>query len=236
MSNLTSSDSKSPGTARVVVPHRARWHQRLAAALICGAIQCLSATIRYRVTDASGVFLGKSNENVIFALWHNRRLLSMSLYRRYLMNDTQSRRLAAMVSASRDGGFLAHILERAGVQPVRGSSSRRGPQALREMVSRSERGYDLAITPDGPRGPCYTVNPGVISAAQLTGLRILPLTFNLTWKIRVRSWDRFQIPLPFARCDVIVAPLIRVPRDVTEAERERLREQLEQTLRQISGD
>ena len=80
-----------------------------------------------------------------------------------------------MVSASRDGGILAGILEQFGVKPVRGSSSRRGPQALLEMTTWAERGYDLAITPDGPRGPRYKVQEGVISAAQLTGLPIVPV-------------------------------------------------------------
>ena len=65
------------------------------------------------------------------------------------------------------------------MQPVRGSTSRRGPQALLELTSWSERGYDLAITPDGPRGPCYVVQDGIMSLAQLTGLPILPVSYHL---------------------------------------------------------
>jgi len=75
-----------------------------------------------------------------------------------------------MVSASKDGGLLARVLEQYGVQPVRGSTSRRGRQALLELTTWAERGYDLAITPDGPRGPCYVIQEGVTSLAQLTGL------------------------------------------------------------------
>ncbi len=77
-------------------------------------------------------------------------------------------------------------------------------QALIELTTWAERGYDLAITPDGPRGPCYQIQDGVTSLAQLTGLPIVPVSFNLNWKIRVKSWDRFQIPLPFARCEIAV--------------------------------
>src|SRR5262249_17493705 len=113
----------------------------------------------------------------------NRLGLALPLYRYYLARHQPERRLAAMVSASRDGGLLARILELFGVEPVRGSSSRRGPQALREMISWGERGYDLAITPDGPRGPCYTVQEGVISTAQITGLPIVPVSYRLNWKI-----------------------------------------------------
>ena len=109
----------------------------------------------------------------------------------------------AIVSASRDGAFLTGILEYFKVQPVRGSSSRRGPQALLELTTWAERGYDLAITPDGPRGPRYVVQDGVISLAQLTGLPIVPVSYYVNWKIRVKSWDRFQIPLPFSLCEMI---------------------------------
>jgi lysophospholipid acyltransferase (LPLAT)-like uncharacterized protein len=141
-----------------------------------------------------------------------------------------------MVSASKDGAFLAAILERFKVQPVRGSSSRRGPQALLELTTWAERGYDLAITPDGPRGPCYVVQEGIMSLARITGLPILPASYYLSWKYRPKSWDRFQIPLPFARCDIRVAKPIRVPRDVSDAEREKIRLELENTLKELSTD
>ncbi len=136
-----------------------------------------------------------------------------------------------MVSASKDGAFLAAILERFGVLPVRGSSSRRGPQALLELTTWAERGYDLAITPDGPRGPRYVVQDGAMSLAQITGLPVVPVSYYLSWKIQLKSWDRFQIPLPFSRCEIIVGRILRVPREATDAEREELRQQLEAELR-----
>jgi lysophospholipid acyltransferase (LPLAT)-like uncharacterized protein len=141
-----------------------------------------------------------------------------------------------MVSASRDGGFLTHILERFQTDPVRGSTSRRGSQALRELVSWAQQGRDLAITPDGPRGPRYVVQDGIIALAQLTGLPIIPAGTRVRWKIQLRSWDRFQIPLPFTRCDILAGPPISVPRNATPEERESLRRQLEEALRRNSGD
>jgi lysophospholipid acyltransferase (LPLAT)-like uncharacterized protein len=146
------------------------------------------------------------------------------------------RRLAGLVSASRDGGLLAEILEQFNVEPVRGSSSRRGPQALIEMTTMAERGYDLAITPDGPRGPRYEVQDGVISTAQLTALPIVPVSYHVNWKIQLKSWDKFQIPLPFACCEITFGKIFRVPREATDAEREELRKQLEAELRAISRD
>jgi len=186
--------------------------------------------------DGSGLFRGAPPGRIIFSIWHNRLALSLIMYRRYVVRFAPERRLAAMVSASRDGGLLARILEHFCVEPVRGSSSRRGPQALREMLSWAERGHDLAITPDGPRGPCYKVQEGVISTAQLTGLPIVPVSYHLNWKYRPRSWDRFQVPLPFARCTIRTGELLRVPRDAGEAEREALRQQLERIMAAITRD
>jgi len=220
----------------VVVPHRAEWHQRLAAWLIWLCVRGMGATIRFRVDDRTGYFTGAPKEAIIFAAWHYRLSLALKLYDRFVRAHQPNRRMAAIVSASKDGGMLARVLELFRVEPVRGSSSRRGAQALREMVTWGERGYDLSITPDGPRGPCYVVRDGVIATAQLTGLAIVPVSFYLNWKIRLKSWDRFQIPLPFARCEITTGRIFRVPREATETERESLRQQLEAELRAITRD
>lgn len=225
-----------PRKSGVVVPHRAKWYQRWAAWLIWLLIRGVSATIRYRLEDRSGYLSGAPREKIIFALWHNRLALCVPLYERYLRAYDPSRSVVALVSASRDGGLLTHVLKLFRIECARGSSSRRGPQALRELVSWGENGYDLAITPDGPRGPCYTVREGVISTAQLTGLVIVPASYHLNWKIQLKSWDRFQIPLPFARCEVTTGRALRVPREAGEAEREVLRAELESELRALTRD
>ncbi|HEV2454943.1 MAG TPA: lysophospholipid acyltransferase family protein [Verrucomicrobiae bacterium] len=222
-------------TSGVVIPHQAKWHQRIAAALISIFIRGVTATIRFRHKDLSGYFV-KEPPKTIFAVWHNRLALSAAMYQRYVRVFNSKRRMAAMVSASRDGGLLAQVLEHFGVEPVRGSSSRRGGQALIEMTSCAERGLDLAITPDGPRGPRYQAEDGVIVTAQLTGFPIVPVSYHLNWKIRLNSWDAFQIPLPFARCEVVLGRPISVPREISDDERESLRKQLEHALMEISKD
>jgi len=227
---------RSPKRSGVVVPHKAKWHQRLAAALVYGFIRCLAATIRFELDDRTGQLREALTRKVIFSIWHNRLALSLMMYRRYVVRFAPERRMAAMVSASRDGGLLARVLEHFSVEPVRGSSSRRGPQALREMISWAERGYDLALTPDGPRGPCYQVQDGVVSTAQLTDLPIIPVSYHLNWKFRPKSWDRFQVPLPFARCRIRTGDIVRVPREATESERETLRQRLEETMKAITED
>lgn len=221
----------------LVVPHAPRWHQRLGAWLVFALIRTVAATVRFKWNDRSGYFTGSTPPGpTICCVWHNRLALSIPAYYGYVRKRNQTPGMAAMVSASRDGGFLAAILDCFKVQPVRGSSSRRGPQALLELTTWAERGYDLAITPDGPRGPCYVVQEGIMSLAQVTGLPILPCSYHLGWKIRVRSWDRFQIPLPFSRCEINLAQPIRVPREASDAEREALRLKLEQTLKELSKD
>lgn len=219
----------------VVVPHQPTRIQKLGAWVAFLALRSLMMSLRYTWNDPAGIMQKPSANPVIFTIWHNRLALCMEAYRVY-----NRRRgglgMAAMVSASKDGGFLAGILECFKVQPVRGSSSRRGPQALLELTSWGERGYDLAITPDGPRGPCYVVQEGVMSLAQLTGMPIVPFSYNLTWKIRLKSWDRFQIPLPFSKCEMNVGSPIPVPREATDAERAELRMRLETALKELSRD
>lgn len=217
------------------MPHTPRWYQRLGAWCIYTLIHAVAATLRYRWHDRSGYFEQPAGP-AIYCIWHNRLVLSATAYYHYARARNPTAGAAAMVSASKDGGFLAAILECFHVHPVRGSSSRRGPQALLELTTWAERGYDLALTPDGPRGPCYLVQEGVMWLAQVTGLPIIPFSYHLDWKLRVRSWDRFQIPLPFSRCDMVLGPPLRVPRQASDAEREQLRQQLQRTLREISGD
>lgn len=220
----------------VVVPHEPYWYQRLAAWAVFVLVRAVSLTLRYRWKDISGYFEGGAAGPAIYCVWHNRLALCLVPYFAYARKRNQTSGLAAMVSASRDGGLLASILECFGVQPVRGSSSRRGPQALLELTGWAERGYDLAITPDGPRGPCYAVQEGVIGLARVTGLPIVPASYHLQWKVRVKSWDRFQVPLPFSRCEMVIAKPVRVPREASDAEREARRLELELRLKEISQD
>jgi lysophospholipid acyltransferase (LPLAT)-like uncharacterized protein len=228
--------ARKKSASGVVVPHAPSRLQRCAAWLVFALVRTVGATLRYRWTDRSGYFNGPPSPPAIYCVWHNRLALCLKAYYGYVKPHAATPGLAAMVSASKDGGLLAAILECFRVQPVRGSSSRRGPQALLELTSWAERGYDLAITPDGPRGPRHIVQEGIMSLAQLTGLPIVPVSYNFGWKIQLKSWDRFQIPLPFSRCEMIYEKPVRVPREATAAERENLRQELERVLKGISED
>ena len=231
---------QSPKTRKrvsgIVVPQQARWFQRLGAFLIYCTARAYSMTLRIRWDNRSGYFTDDLGGPAIYCLWHNRLILCMEAYFQQAKRRSVGIGMAALISASKDGAFLEAILNRFGVQAARGSSSRRWPQALLELTSWAERGFDLAITPDGPRGPRYIVQPGVMSLAQLTGLPIIPFSFYAHRKIQIKSWDGFQIPLPFSRCDLSLGIPVYVPREATDAQREEIRLQVEQTLKNISRD
>ena len=223
-------------TSGIVVPNQPRWFQRLGAFVFVCAARAYYLTLRIRWHESTVHQFEQLSRPPIFCLWHNRLILCMLGYVEQSRKHQLGAGMAALISASKDGAFLAAILECFKVQPVRGSSSRRGPQALLELTSWAERGYSLAITPDGPRGPRYVVQHGVMSLAQLTGQPIVPFGFHARRKIQLKSWDRFQIPLPFTRCDLQVGPALHVPREATDAQREELRLQLEQMLKNLSPD
>jgi lysophospholipid acyltransferase (LPLAT)-like uncharacterized protein len=220
----------------IVVPDAPKWYQRLAAFLIWVFISAGAKTIRFRIHDPHGFLQRKDIRQAVFCFWHNRLALCVELYSKFRRQHFTAPGAAGLVSASKDGALLAAIFERFGIQPVRGSSSRRGAQALRELATWSERGYDLAITPDGPRGPRYTVADGAAGLAQITRLPIVPLSYYLKWKIQLNSWDGFQIPLPFSICEISVGKIFPAPAETGDAEREELRKALEAELRAITRD
>ena len=220
----------------VVIPNSPQWYQRLAAFLIWLLASILLGTLRYRVNDPHGLLKQKDFPPALFCIWHNGLALSMKIYFSIVRPQKSTQRLAGLVSASRDGALLAAIFERFGVQPVRGSSSRRGAQALRELTTWADRGYDLAITPDGPRGPRHIVQEGAIVLAQLTSRTLVPVAQHLQWKISLKSWDKFQIPLPFSRCEITFGKSFQVPREITAEARENIRKEFEAELLAISRD
>jgi hypothetical protein len=220
----------------VVIPNSPKWYQEIVAFVIWLAVSLVGLTIRFRVRDPHGFLQRRDFGQTLFCLWHNRLALAVNVYFKFRRAQFVPPGLAGLVSASKDGALLSAIFNRFGIHPVRGSSSRRGAQALLELTTWAERGYDLAITPDGPRGPRYQVADGAMILAQVTGLPLVPVSYYLGWKISLKSWDGFQVPLPFSVCEVTAGRIFHVPREATEAEREKLRQEFEAELRAISRD
>jgi len=163
---------------------------------------------------------------LILVLWHNRVLPSPLIYRRWFAK----RGGTVLTSASGDGEILARVVTAYGMGAVRGSSSRHGARALRELVGIIRSKRDAIITPDGPRGPRYQIAPGVVQLAALTGAPIVPLRINFSSFFRLRSWDRFRVPWPWARIDIEVCPPIDVPRGSGEDAAARITREIEAAL------
>jgi lysophospholipid acyltransferase (LPLAT)-like uncharacterized protein len=153
-------------------------------------------TTRLRVSGEEGpAAMRRKGQRFILAFWHNRQVFFTTTHRH--------QGFSVMVSMSRDGGIIAKVMSLSGIHASRGSSSRGGAAGLREMAAVLEKGGDLAISPDGPKGPVYEVKPGVLFLAQKMNIPIIPITNSLSNKLVLeRSWDKFQVPLPFGRAVV----------------------------------
>ena len=145
----------------------------------------------------------KRDEPVAIILWHNRLFLSAEIVRRY----RQCRPAYALVSASRDGAWLTAFFSLVGMCTVRGSSSRLGREAASALVEVQREGHDIGITPDGPRGPCYDFKAGAVIVPRRSGAPLLLVGGEFTSAWRLKSWDRFYLPVPFSRvrmrCELI---------------------------------
>lgn len=205
------------------------WWLDLAAAGGAALLRTLAATWRLDVRDVTAYEAEVRNgARCIFALWHA-RLLPLTLTHR-------GRHVAVLVSRHRDGELITRVVERMGYVTARGSSTRGGEEGLREMIEWAEKGHLLTITPDGPRGPAEIVKPGLVYLASRTGLPVIPVTAAAWPEWRLRSWDGFRIPRPFARVNVSYGPPIRVPPDIDRDEIERWRVEIENALVTLTGE
>ena len=178
-------------------------------------------TLRYEIDDRAGVVGKPADQNYIGALWHNRLLIFPFVLRRFFSN----RHGAALISASRDGDLLADAITRFGFDVVRGSSSRLGASAILQLTDVLASGGDVVITPDGPRGPAYELGPGIVYLAQKSGAAVVPVNMEYSSCWRLKSWDRFILPRPFAKICVIIGQphRVRSTNTVDDFEAERLR-------------
>jgi lysophospholipid acyltransferase (LPLAT)-like uncharacterized protein len=177
------------------------WLARSLIAFGFRLLQIWARTLRYEVDDQAGVVGKPVTENYIGALWHNRLLIFPLILRRFFSN----RHGAALISASRDGDLLAAAIQRFGYDVVRGSSSRLGASAIRQLTEVLAAGRDVVITPDGPRGPAYELGPGIIFLAEKSGAAVLPMNLEFSHCWRLGSWDRFIVPRPFSKVRVLVS-------------------------------
>ena len=136
----------------------------------------------------------EAGQPVMFVFWHG-QLLPLIHYHRH-------EGIVVLVSEHDDGEYVTRVLRRNGFATVRGSSTRGGTKGLKGLVRAAREGHDLAVTPDGPRGPRGRFKPGALAAAQMAGLPIVPVALTASAGYRVKSWDGFLVPRPLAKITI----------------------------------
>lgn len=209
------------------------WKERvllaLAPRLLSAVLQVLRWTVRVEFVGADELFRRwRAGEPSILTFWHNRLVMMPIAY--------DGPGLYTLNSQSRDGEIATRAVERWGIRSVRGSARRGGAAGLLALVRAFRRGSDLAVVPDGPRGPRGVVKPGIVHLAAMVGAPVFPVSYGATRFRQLRSWDRLVIPLPFARVCFAVGEPLAVGRDIDEAAVERLRLELERRLHAVTKE
>jgi lysophospholipid acyltransferase (LPLAT)-like uncharacterized protein len=189
----------------------------LAPPLTAALVRGLGTTLRLTVEGVEAVApLWRAQRPVIYALWHGQLLMIPWLSAR-LRRTAGARPARVLASQSRDGELVTRYVQQFGIEVVRGSSSRGGLGALRALLTALRAGEDVAVVPDGPRGPRQHAQPGVVTLAALSGVPIVPLGFAASPAWRLSTWDAFVVPLPFARAAATIGSPLVVGRDADRA-------------------
>ncbi len=184
-----------------VTTYEVPWRYFIVIAPLVFLMKLWLLTLRTSVENKELEKLLRSPEPFIILFWHN-KIFSITRFKQMLRKNYP---MCGLVSPSKDGAWLAAAFKVLGITTVRGSSKRRGGVAIKELVDILKEGSDIAITPDGPRGPIYTVKKGALKVAELSGIRMFPVTIEYKNSIKFNSWDKFEIPLPFSK--VILKPI-----------------------------
>jgi lysophospholipid acyltransferase (LPLAT)-like uncharacterized protein len=199
---------------------------RVGPAVIAWITRLLLWTCRLRDHDAHRMFPPNDKTQLgIASFWHNSIICVLYRFRKY--------RVAAMVSASRDGEWVSRVLQRFGLKTIRGSRNQRGSSALKEMLRALKEGYNCGIVADGSQGPPLIAQPGAILLAARMQVPIIPVCWSASRYWIIRSWDRTIIPKPFAVVDFYFGELLHIPREMDQDGIERYRLKLEQRLNEL---
>ncbi|MCG6955395.1 MAG: lysophospholipid acyltransferase family protein [Gemmatimonadetes bacterium] len=178
----------------------------VAGVLGMGFIGALFATIRVRRSGADHYErFRREGKPVVFVVWHGQMLP--------LVHAHRNEGIVVLVSEHADGEYITRVLHRHGFGTARGSSTRGATRGLKGLIREARAGRDLALTPDGPKGPAREFKPGALAVAQVTGLPVIPLAVGASSAWRLTSWDGFLVPRPFSRVHVAYGEPLWVPRE-----------------------
>jgi hypothetical protein len=208
---------------------RLPWKVRLAGPVGRAFVAGLFSTIRITRSGAEAVDeLRFSGQNVVFVFWHGQLLP--------LVHAHRDQGIVVLISEHADGEIITRIVVRHGFGAARGSSTRGGSRGLRELIRAARSGRDLALTPDGPRGPARELKPGALVAAKMTGLPVVPLAVGADRAWYADSWDRFMVPRPFTRVRIAYGVPRTVPRDARGARLAETAAELQAELERLSQE
>lgn len=208
-----------------------RWQYALVR-LVLPLYRLWGWTLRISISKAHLANVQTLQEPAVFILWHNRLFCAPFLVRKYLKKT----KLAGLVSASKDGAWLAALFQCVGVKAIRGSSSFRGSASLKEIFKAMDKGWSIALTPDGPRGPCYSMAKGMLLIAQKTSRPIVLCSWRYTKAWRLPSWDGFYLPKPFSTVEVQLQYYPNYEALMQVAQNEELEAYLQQQLLALGKD
>ncbi|WP_395735685.1 lysophospholipid acyltransferase family protein [Prosthecobacter sp.] len=198
-----------------------------AGKILAWFMRAIALTVRWKIRDDAGVFDSR-RLGCIWGFWHNRMFLFPWTHQEWFPNIDGT----ILTSPSGDGQIIADLCESFGIEAARGSSSKpeKGMSALITLAEKARKGHEIGITPDGPRGPIYQVQPGIIKLAQLTGVPIIPAHMHYSRALHFKTWDKFMLPLPFSTITLVLDPPLYIPRRMTEEEFEQKRKALEEAM------
>lgn len=201
---------------------------RTAGLVLFAIMKVIGLTMRFEVNGWENLESATSGGRIpIYTSWHNRDFLSAYFWRR--------RGIVVMTSQSFDGELIARLIQRLGFGVVRGSSTRGAIGAIVELARLIRAGYPAGLTVDGPKGPRYVVKMGAVVLAKKTGQPIVPFVITAAKYWEAKSWDRFQVPKPFTRVRVLIAPPILVPADADDEAMAAKRDELQQALDELES-
>lgn len=215
---MTSIAPETPDTPQVVP-----WYHWLWVFPLAMFLRLWLATLRVRCSVPK---IDDREGPSIIALWHDRLFLASLVGNRFF-----GRPITALISASRDGGWLVAFFDLMGIHAVRGSSSRRGTEALIALTKAVRQGHHAGVTPDGPKGPRRICKSGIVSLAKMTGRPILILGIRFHRALYLKSWDHFGLPIPFSKVDITFVQLPLVARTEND---EVVAREIEQKLNELS--
>ncbi len=192
-------------------------------------INVLCKTLRFEIINQNTVNdLVLLNDNFILTFWHGTMLIPWFLHR--------NKKIAALTSKSKDGEILARILKKWNYKVIRGSSSKGGDEALGLMVDYAKNKSSIAITPDGPKGPAHKMKAGAVVVSKKSGCPVILVGVGVEKKKKLKSWDKFEIPVPFSRVKVIYSDPVYVDENLSYDDTSKMIKESENMLNQLQNE